>query len=90
MTHDTDDILQSRASEDSFIILFGDNIDRNIATEDRKDTFHGIVVIAVPTNKGNFITKQAMRLRSKSYKKVNELVRKVHNLRLMISRLIVV
>ena len=76
MTEDIDDILQSRASEDSFITFVGDNIDHNIATLDGKGTFHGMGVIAAITNKGNFIVKQPMRLRPKSYTKVNELVQK--------------
>ena len=32
MTEDIDDILQSRASEDSFITFVGNNVDHNIAT----------------------------------------------------------
>ena len=32
MTKDIDDILQSRASEDSFITFVGNNVDHNIAT----------------------------------------------------------
>ena len=76
MTEDIDDILQSRASEDSFTTFVADNVDHNIATLDGKGTFHGMGVIAAITNKGHFIAKQPMRLRPKSYTKVNELVRR--------------
>ena len=76
MTKDIDDILQSRASEDSFITFVRDNVDHNIASLDGKGIFHGIVVIATTTNKGNFIAKQPIYLRSMSYTKVTKLVRK--------------
>ena len=78
MTEDSDDILQSRASEDSFITYVGEKVDQSIATLDGKGTFNGQTA------------KQPMRLRPKSYTKVNELVRKkgIH-IRLMISRPIV-
>ena len=76
MTEDIDDILQLRASEDSFTTFVADNVDHNIATLDGKGTFHGMGVIAAITNKGHFIARQPMRLRPKSYTKVNELVRR--------------
>ena len=53
---------------------FGDNVDHNIATLDRRGTFHGMGVVAAITNKGNFITKQSVRLHPKTYTEVNELV----------------
>ena len=76
MTEDIDDILQSRAFEDSFTTFVADNVDYNIATLDGKGTFHGMGVIAAMTDKGHFIAKQPMRLHPKSYTKVNELVRR--------------
>ena len=65
--------FQSLASEDSFIIFVDDH---NIANLDGKRTFYGMGIVAAITNKGNFIAKQSMRLRHKSYTKVIELVRK--------------
>ena len=75
MTEDIDDVLQARASKDSFITFVGDSINHNIATLDGKGIFHGMGVIAAIINKGHIIAKQAICLRPKSYIKVNEQVR---------------
>ena len=76
MTEDIGDILQSRASENSSITFVSDNVDHNTATLDEKGTFHEMGIIASITNKVHFIAKKPMRLRPKSYTRVNELARK--------------
>ena len=76
MTEDIGDILQSRASEESSITFVGDNVDHNTATLDEKGGIHGMGIIASTTNKVHFINKKPMRLRPKSYTRVNELARK--------------
>ena len=55
MTEEIGAILQSSSAKDKFITFVADNVDHNIATLDGCGTFYGMDVIAVITNKNEYI-----------------------------------
>ena len=75
MTENMDDILQSRASENSFTTFIADNVDHTVCTLDGRGTFHGMGVMAATTNKGNHQVKEVPRKRLKQYVKADDLVK---------------
>ena len=76
MTENMDDILQSRASENSFTTFIADNVDHTVCTlDDGHSMFHGMGVMAATTNKGNHQVKEVPRKRLKQYVKADDLVK---------------
>ena len=70
MTEEIGTILQSRAAEDNFTSLVGDNVDHNATTLDGLGTFHGMDVREVITNKNDTCQEEPLRNRPKKYVKV--------------------